>query len=145
MKLITTLLTATLFILYTLGCDTESVRSQSSQTTLLDDAEELLELKSLQHTLITDATELDTYVGQLVTIRGEVSNSKIPTIMGVDIQSDSPDLRGQIAEATGILQRYFVTPEDVENANYAHRGAGVFYRLKDPNSDYEAAVRPVSP
>lgn len=144
-KSINILVAATAFTMNVLGCDTESVRNQPPQTMLTDDADELLELQSQQHTLITDATALDSYVGQLVTIRGEVSNSKIPTILGVDVQSNNPDLRGQFAEATGVLQRHVVTPEEIATANFAHRGAGIFYRLKDQDSDYEAAVRPVSP
>lgn len=101
---------------------------------------------ALQSTIVlTKVAELDEYVGQLVTIRGEVADSKIPTIIGVDVRSFDPDLRGQLAEATGILQRHVVTPEDIAEANYANRGPGVFYRLKDQTSDYEAAVRPVSP
>lgn len=95
--------------------------------------------------VLTNATELDEHVGQLVTIRGVVRNSKIPTIIGVDVRSFDPDLRGQQAEATGILQRHEVTSEDLAEVNYANRGPGVFYRLKDEAWDYEATVRPVSP
>lgn len=93
---------------------------------------------------LTRKDELDKHVGQLVTVRGEVANSKIPSIIGVDIQSNNPDLRGQIAEATGILLRHVVSPEDIANIDFAHRGAGVFYRLLDIDSDYEAPVRPIS-
>ncbi|MFK7790338.1 MAG: hypothetical protein AB8C95_12705 [Phycisphaeraceae bacterium] len=95
--------------------------------------------------VLTNPTELDEHVGQLVTIRGIVRNVKIPTIIGVDVRSFDPDLRGQQAEATGILQRHEVTSEDLAEVNYANRGPGVFYRLKDQASDYEATVRPVSP
>ena len=95
--------------------------------------------------VLTDYAELDAHVGELVTVRGEVSNSKIPTILGVDVQSSDPDLRGQQAEATGVLQRSVVTPESLERVDFAHRGPGVFYRLKDQDSDYAAPVRPVLP
>jgi len=101
--------------------------------------------QSQQPAVLTDATQLDAHVGNLVTVRGEVTNTKIPTIIGVDVQSFDPDLRGQQAEATGILQRHVVTPEQIAEANYANRGPGVFYRLKDQSSDYLAAVRPVLP
>ena len=95
--------------------------------------------------VLTDYAELDAHVGELVTVRGEVSSSKIPTILGVDVQSFDPDLRGQQAEATGFLQRRVVTPESLERVDFASRGPGVFYRLKDKDSNDEAPVRPVLP
>ena len=98
-----------------------------------------------QPTVLTSPDQLDDHVGEIVTIRGEVSNTKIPMIIGVDVHSYNPDLRGQRAKATGVLRRYVVTAEQVTNANYANRGPGVFYRLKDVDSDYVAPVRPVSP
>lgn len=100
---------------------------------------------SQRSTVLTQAAQLDAHVGDVVTIRGEVTNTKIPTIIGVDVQSCDPDLRGRRAEATGVLQRHVVTPEQIAEANYANRGAGVFYRLKDQDSDCNASVRPVSP
>ena len=100
-------------------------------------------------TVLTSPGQLGTHVGQTVTLRGVVTNTKIPTILGVDVQSDDPDLRGQLAEATGVLQRWVVTPESLaelqRNGPVANRGTGTFYRLKAPASDYTAAVRPASP
>lgn len=98
-----------------------------------------------QPAVLTSADQVDDHVGEIVTIRGEVSNTKIAMIIGVDVQSSNPDLRGQRAEATGLLRCYVVTTEQVANAKYANRGPGVFYRLKDVDSDYVAPVRPVSP
>lgn len=98
-----------------------------------------------QPAVLSSPDQLDDHVGEIVTIRGEVSNTKIPMIIGVDVHSSSPDLRGQFAEATGLLRHYVVTTEQVANANYANRGRGAFYRLKDVDSDYVAPVRPVSP
>lgn len=51
--------------------------------------------------LVTRAEQLNDAVGQLVTLQGEVVNSNIPTILGVDVESFDPDLRGQRATATG--------------------------------------------
>lgn len=94
--------------------------------------------------VLTDTADRDEFIGTLVTIRGKVINSKIPTIIGVDVRSSDPDLRGQQGEATGILERWVVTPEEIEEADYAHRGPGVFYRLKDQDSVYAATAHRVS-
>lgn len=93
--------------------------------------------------VLTNAAQLDAHVGELVTIRGEFMNTKIPTIIGVDVRSYNPDLHGQQAEATGVLQRWVVTPEEIDGG--PNRGPGVFYRLKDQATNDTAAVRPVSP
>lgn len=83
--------------------------------------------------------DLNKYVGKLITIMGQVSNTKIPTIIGVDVSSDKPDLRGEMAIATGILEKWIVSENEVDILS-ANRGAGTFYRLKVPNSNYESQV-----
>lgn len=93
--------------------------------------------------IITDAAQIEKHLGKKVTIVGKVSNSKIPRILGVDVSSDEPDLRGKQAQATGILERDEVTEEQVKEMNrlrVAHSGAGVFYRLFDKGSQREAQV-----
>jgi hypothetical protein len=35
--------------------------------------------------LVTNQSDLDFYIGKVITIRGEVTNTKIPTIIGVDV------------------------------------------------------------
>ena len=99
--------------------------------------------------VLTSVRDVEAHVGQIITIRGLVTNTKIPTILRVDVASDDPDLRGQVAEATGLLRKYVVTPEHIQNVEpemiVANRGPGVFYRLQDVNSDASAAVRPVVP
>ena len=94
--------------------------------------------------VISSTDDLDVYVGKVITIRGKVLNSKIPRIMGIDVQSDDPDLRGKEAEATGILQRWEVTAEQIAKANYANRGSGIFYRLKAIDSNYAAQVTKIA-
>ncbi|MEM6551311.1 MAG: hypothetical protein AAF750_04200 [Planctomycetota bacterium] len=100
---------------------------------------------------MTEAAQLDDHIGQLITIRGEVSYTKIPSIIGVQVLSHDPDLRGRQAEATGILHRYVVTPEEIHELNFgsrgpiANRGPGVFYKLYERDTNYTASVRPVSP
>jgi hypothetical protein len=98
--------------------------------------------------VLTRHAQLDAHLNELVTLRGEVSNSKIPTLLGVDVSSDEPDLRGQEAEATGVLVRWKVTQQELdaaiaEHGMFQHRGPGTFYRLREPESDADAQVRPV--
>ncbi len=87
--------------------------------------------------LVTDSSDLEKYVNQIITIRGLVVNSKIPTIIGVDVSSDNPDLRGEVAKATGVLIKLVVNKDEVDKTS-TNRGPGVFYRLRDlqaPHSD----------
>jgi hypothetical protein len=95
---------------------------------------------------ITHPDHLETAIGLLVTLTGVVSESKIPTLLGVEIQSDSPDLRGKPALATGLLEKSVVTQEDLDRAMlrrgaFANRGPGTFYRLVDPNSGQTVQVQ----
>jgi len=88
--------------------------------------------------LITSADQLEAAVGLPVVLRGVVVNSKIPTLLGVDIESSSPDLRGQRATASGWLKKRVVTQEALDaevkvRGEFAHRGPGTFYRLVDAN------------
>ncbi len=88
--------------------------------------------------LVTDSSDLEKYVNRKITIRGLVVNSKIPTIIGVDISSDNPDLRGEVAEATGVLIKLVVSKDEVDKTS-ANRGPGVFYKLRDLNAPYSDA------
>jgi hypothetical protein len=79
--------------------------------------------------------------GKEVRLVGEVSNTKIPQILGVDVESDDPDLRGKQAEAYGILKRYVVTDAQIrafDRDGIAHRGAGIFWVLQDPKTKARA-------
>lgn len=84
--------------------------------------------------------QLDKYLGKLITIKGLVSNTKIPTIIGVDIVSEDPDLRGEYAFATGVLQKSLVTDDEIDKHS-ANRGAGTFYILIDPNTNSAVQVQ----
>ena len=90
--------------------------------------------------IIESTKQLDKYVGKLITIKGTVTNTKIPTIMGIDIYSDDPDLRGQLGIATGILQKTVFTEDEIDKYS-ANRGAGTFYNLKDPNAKFAVQVQ----
>ena len=118
-------------VLFFIGC----------QTSNKQDAEPIV---------ITSYSELTAHIGQVVTIRGEVSNTKIPEIMSVDVASFDPDLRGQYAEATGLLSSWTVTKEQLEESQrlrgpFANRGPGTFLSLKSIDSNYLAQVREVIP
>lgn len=96
--------------------------------------------------LVTRAEQVKDAVGQLVTLQGEVGNSKIPTILGVDVESFDPDLRGQQATATGILRQWTVTREQLDKEKgvvSAGRGPGTYYRLVNVDSDETVQVQPL--
>lgn len=90
--------------------------------------------------VLTDRRQLDQHLGKTVTLRGEVLNTKTLQILGVDVDPSGPDLRGQVAEATGVLWRYEVLPKDLDYT-IANRGAGVFYRLQAIDSPGLAEAR----
>lgn len=93
--------------------------------------------------VVTEQTNVAKHVGQRITIVGKVSNTKIPQILGVDVSSDTPDLRGKMAEATGVLERFEVTDaqiKEMDRIGIAHRGPGVFYRLRGEKKNTEAQV-----
>ncbi len=97
-------------------------------------------------TSLTDLARRDAHVGRKIRIVGEVSNTKIPQILGIEVDSNSPDLRGQIAEAEGVLERYEITKEEFdrqwhESGPFQSRGPGVFYRLRVPFSRETAKVK----
>jgi len=102
-----------------------------------------------QELIIERAADVAGALGKRVTLRGPVENSKIATLLGVDVDSDSPDLRGQAAEATGVLERTTVTQAELDAelarvGQFAHRGPGTFYRLIDPQTHQIAKVRPIA-
>jgi hypothetical protein len=94
--------------------------------------------------IITERTNVMKHVGEKITIIGKVSNTVIPQILGVDVFSYDPNLRGKIAQATGVLERSELTQAQISEMNRIginNRGAGVFYRLRDEkNRNHEARV-----
>ena len=96
--------------------------------------------------VITSQMNIDAYIGQVISIKGEVANTKIPTIFGIDVKSDSPNLRGKVGIATGILEKWIITGEELERrmeekGMFPHRGPGVYYRLKEVDTGHTAQVR----
>src|SRR5687767_11610240 len=63
--------------------------------------------------VLTDPAQLDAHVGQVVTLRGVVSRTKVPTLLGVDV--DDSELADQPAEATGRLEREVVTQQQIDD------------------------------
>jgi hypothetical protein len=96
---------------------------------------------------ITHPNDLGTAIGLLVTLRGVVSESKIATLLGVDVTSNEPDLRGKPGEATGLLEISTVTQEELDREQLRRgtlptRGPGTYYRLVDANSGWTVQVQP---
>ncbi|MCH2132852.1 MAG: hypothetical protein MK116_03785 [Phycisphaerales bacterium] len=94
--------------------------------------------------ILDRSDHLDHHVGELVTIQGTVSRTRIPQIIGVDVGEGS-DLAGQYAEATGVLFCWTVTPEahasmQVMGNLVATRGPGTYYSLVSP-----MVLAPVTP
>jgi hypothetical protein len=94
--------------------------------------------------LIEREAELVGAAGTLVTIRGELTRTKLPTILGVDVDAGTaePGLR---AEATGWLESTTVTQAELDakiakHGQFAHRGPGTFRRLVAPDRKGLAAA-----
>jgi hypothetical protein len=97
--------------------------------------------------VITDPSQLDAHVGQVITIRGTLARTKIPTILGVDVAAGPSALEEQPAEATGRLEREVITQEQLDAqiarmGQFANRGAGTFYRLVSTDGAGLARPRP---
>lgn len=80
---------------------------------------------------ITSLDQLDDAVGQRVTIVGVQTRTKIPTVLGVDIDGEY-ELSDARVTATGVLERYVVEPRPPDAPAIAWRGPGTFYRLVAP-------------
>jgi len=98
----------------------------------------------MQPPLLTKHEQLDKHVGQLVAIRGTVSNSKIATIIGVDVQPG--ELRGEECYAVGILAKWTTTQEQLDELFKKHgpvatRGPGTTYMLYFDLSGKRAQAR----
>lgn len=93
--------------------------------------------------VITKSVDLEPYVGKEITIKGLVTNTKIPTINGVDVSSYQPDMRNQHAEAKGILEKWVVKPSK-NDSEVTRRGPGTYYRLVDPVTGELAKALPMT-
>jgi len=91
--------------------------------------------------IIDDAADVAGHLGEVVTLRGVVARSKVATLLGVDVASDDPDLRGQPASATGRLEAFDAPDPMADGVIRAGRAAGRYLRLVDPATGGLAAVR----
>ncbi|MEJ7600469.1 MAG: hypothetical protein WKG01_21350 [Kofleriaceae bacterium] len=80
--------------------------------------------------VITDRGALASCVGKRVTLRGTISRTKSPGILGVDV--DAPyALADQLGEATGTLESYTIEPQPPGELVRASKGPGTYYALRD--------------
>jgi hypothetical protein len=97
--------------------------------------------------VLTDEKEFDEHLGQLVAVRGIVSDSKQAFIAGVRVKADY-DLRGKECYAVGILTKWVVTKEDIAKTeaiigSFQHDGPGVKYYLYFDLSGKSAEAKPI--
>ena len=84
-------------------------------------------------TTVFSPAELPRLVGQRVELKGIVSNTKCPSLQGVDMW-ELENYRGQTIRAMGVLRADLVTKEQLDAASAkmgvnANRGPGTFYHL----------------
>lgn len=89
-------------------------------------------LRALPARTIVDAADVPAAVGDLVTLRGPLHATRRPTLLGVDVDDGGAD--AALVEATGWLERDDVRQDELDaqlaaGGQFAHRGAGTFYRL----------------
>ena len=87
-------------------------------------------------TVVTKKEEIDKYVGELITIKGKITNTKIRTIIGIDVGYNGTIEEGTIGIATGVLRKRIVTDAEPYSAN---RGNGTFYWLQHKRNKYVLA------
>lgn len=83
--------------------------------------------------LITQPTEVADHVGKVVLLRGVVTNSKIPTINGVEVDAPKYPEPDRVVEVMGRLDRYRIESSSDE-LPVATRPPGVYYRLVDTST-----------
>lgn len=96
--------------------------------------------------IVTRTTDLRSHLGEVITIRGEVLNTKRLTILGVDVGEPSengPELRGRTATATGKLEEYELKPQKPGEPVVAMPGPGLYLRLIDPTTGRVATAHEI--
>jgi hypothetical protein len=82
--------------------------------------------------VIERAADIPACVGKTITIRGPVTRTKQPTILGVDVDA-AYELSDQLGEATGLLETYTIEERKPGEPIVASRGPGTYYALRDPS------------
>ena len=96
--------------------------------------------------ILTQNDQLAEHIGEIVTIQGMVTSSRVPQIVGVDISVDDPMMPGSYAQATGVLYSWTITPEShaamlVLEEMMTVRGPGTYFSLVSPA--YLSPARPL--
>ena len=82
------------------------------------------------------------YIGTEVQLIGTVSRTKVPTILGVEIDATRVE-PGQRASATGIIDAIIVEEQKSGDPIVATRGPGTYYRLISSKTNKLAVAEPV--
>ena len=77
---------------------------------------------------VTDRARLAACVGKTVTLRGVVSRTKVPSILGVDVDADY-ELSDRVGVATGKLATYTIRERGPDEPIVASKGPGTYYAL----------------
>ena len=80
--------------------------------------------------VIVDRKDLAAHLGQTVTLRGIVARTKIPEILGVEIDSSGGALAEELAEATGVLDTYEAPEQPADGLYRAQKNPGRHYILR---------------
>jgi hypothetical protein len=94
--------------------------------------------------LVEAQADVGACVGRTITLRGRVTRSKIPTILGVDVDA-SDALADRLAEATGVLETYVIEPPPAGAPVAAGRGPGTYRRLVAAGGAGLATARALEP
>ena len=82
--------------------------------------------------LITSPDDLESHVGQIVTVRGEFSNGPPPQLVDLVLVATShPEIPEHEGQATGLLVRMIVKKQDYD----INLGAGTYYWLEDESGN----------
>jgi hypothetical protein len=85
---------------------------------------------------VDSPSDLPGLVGQRIQLVGTVTHTKIPEILGVDVE-ELRSYEGRKMKVSGVLRQTVVTAEDIAEAEremggpFAHRGPGTYYHLED--------------
>jgi hypothetical protein len=91
---------------------------------------------------LTDRSQLAGCVGKRVTLRGVVSRSKIPSILGVDVDAEY-ELSDRLGEATGTLATYMIFEQDPNDQIVrASKSPGTYYALHALDGNGLAKAKP---
>lgn len=83
--------------------------------------------------VITERHQRDAAVDKSVTVIGVLTRTKVPTIVGIDVD-DAYDLSEKKVIAKGILRKRVETePLEKDGVHRAGRGPGTYYYLANPS------------